>query len=553
MSILEHTSAARPQTGPAEPGPIGHLSPDDRRRFVEFGWGPVATPTHHLLHRAFEAQVARRPEAVAVEHGTDRVTYRQLDALAETVAVRLTAGGVGRGDLVGLFVERSIPMVAAMLGVLKVGAAYVPQHAGVAPERQLTYIAERTGAPVVLTLSHLRQHLPAFPDTEVLDVDVLLDEAARGEAATAPSSVDARPLRATGQPDDPCFVLFTSGTTGPPNGVVVTHRNVANIVLTGPGDLGIEPGMRVGQILSIAFDMAEWEIHGALTHGATLVIRGADIEACAADVDVVIATPSILASIDAERCRDRVQIVAVAGEPCPVSLADTWSEFARFHNSCGPTETTIVNTVQRYDGERGLTIGAPTPNNTVYVLDDQLRPLPIGEVGEMWAGGDCVTAGYLGSDERTDGLNADRYRDDPFLGGGRKMFRTRDLGRWTADGELEHFGRTDDQVKVRGFRVELDSVSSVLEAQPACERAVALRYDDRNLVAFAEPATVDPEAATAAVGEALPYYCVPARVFALDRLPRTDRGKIDKRALRELAEQAIGPLAGGSSHRGEVV
>ncbi|MEM9563521.1 MAG: AMP-binding protein [Actinomycetota bacterium] len=542
MSILDYASLARPHAETVESDPLGHLSRADRRRFVEFGWGPAATPTHLLLHQAFEAQVGLRPDAVAVEHGADRVTYRELDVLAETVAARLAADGVGRGDLVGLFVERSIPMVAAMLGTLKVGAAYVPQHAGVAPERQLTYIVERTGTAVVLTLFHLRHHLPALPGVEVLDVDLLLGEVDRGVATPAPSSIDTTPLRPTGQPDDPCFVLFTSGTTGPPNGVVVTHRNVANIVLTEPGDLGIKPGMRVGQILSIAFDMAEWEIHGAITHGATLVIRGADIEACAADVDVLIATPSILASIDAERCRQRVRVVAVAGEPCPVSLADTWSGFARFHNSCGPTETTIVNTVQRYDGRRGLTIGAPTPNNTVYVLDEHLKPLPIGEVGEMWAGGDCVTAGYLGSDDRTDGLNADRYRDDPFLGGGRTMFRTRDLGRWTADGQLEHFGRTDDQVKVRGFRVELDSVSSVLEAQPTCERVVVLKYDDRHLVAFAEPATVHPEAAAAAVGEALPYYCVPARIFAVDRLPRTDRGKIDKRALRELAERTLGSL-----------
>lgn len=160
----------------------------------------------------------------------------------------------------------------------------------------------------------------------------------------------------------------------------------------------------------------------------------------------------------------------------------------------------------------------------------------------MWAGGDCVTAGYLGDDANTTELNADRYRDDPFLGGGRKMFRTRDLGRWNDDGELEHYGRTDDQVKIRGFRVELDSVSAVLEAVPSCTRAVTLKYDDRNLVAFAEPAVVDGHQAAEAVGQALPYYCVPAKVFTMDALPRTDRGKIDKAALRQLAEAELGEL-----------
>ena len=541
MSLLDHPSLTRAEEsdGDGAVGRLADLSSVDRCRFVEFGWGPTVEPSHRFLHRAFEEQAELRPTAVAIEHGDQRVTYAELNLMADVVAGLLIERGVGRGDHVGVFLERSIPMVAAMVGVLKAGAAYVPQHAGVAPASQLEYIVERTGMPVVLTLSHLRHHVPGLAGVDVIDVDTVL------AGGPDPSGAVQTGRTEGASPDDTCFVLFTSGTTGPPNGVQVTHRNVANIVLTAPGDLGIEPGMRVGQILSIAFDMAEWEIYGALGHGATLVIRGRDIEETVADVDVVIATPSILASLDAERCSRRVKVVAVAGEPCPVSLAHTWSAFADFHNSCGPTETTIVNTVQHYERQGSLTIGAPTPNNTVYVLDENLQPLPIGEVGEMWAGGECVTAGYLGSDERTDDLNADRYRDDPFLGAGRKMFRTRDLGRWTDDGELEHFGRTDDQVKVRGYRVELDSVSSVIEGQPECSRAVTLKYDDRHLVAFAEPAVVDPDLAVKAVADALPYYCVPVRVFSMGALPRTDRGKIDKRALRVLAEQAIGALEDG--------
>lgn len=182
---------------------------------------------------------------------------------------------------------------------------------------------------------------------------------------------------------------------------------------------------------------------------------------------------------------------------------------------------------------RTLTIGRPTPNNTVYVLDPDLRPLPIGEVGEMWAGGACVSAGYLDNDR----LNAERYAPDPFLGAGHRMFRTRDLGRWTPDGELEHLGRTDDQVKVRGFRVELDSVSSVLESVEGCRRAVTLKRDARTLVSFVTPADVDPDTARRAVADALPYYCVPESVMTLTRLPETDRGKIDKAALLRLAEE----------------
>ena len=227
-----------------------------------------------------------------------------------------------------------------------------------------------------------------------------------------------------------------------------------------------------------------------------------------------------------------MKVVAVAGEPCPRPLADRWATTCTFYNACGPTETTIVNTMQQHNSDaHHLTIGRPTPNNTVYVLDEHGLPCAIGEAGEMWAGGDCVSAGYL----RNQALNAERYAPDPFLGNGRLMFRTRDLGRWTVDGELEHLGRTDDQVKIRGFRVELDSVSAVLESVPGCERAVTLKLDDHNLVSFVSPASVDPHAATAAVAKALPYYCTPAVVHPLAALPETSRGKIDKAALLAFA------------------
>jgi amino acid adenylation domain-containing protein len=511
---------------------LAHLPPADRRRFVEHGWGRKVTPPFLALHRAVEAQARLRPDTIAVEHLGTTISYRNLDRQAERLARLLRAQGVRPGDRVGIFLERSIPMVAGMLAVLKAGAAYVPQHAGVAPLAHLEHIVAAAGIKVVLTLSHVRRSVALPSSVTYIELDAAMRSTEQGPGQT-PGAASHEV-----HPDDCCFLLFTSGTTGAPNGVKVTHRNVCNIALTDPGNLGIGPGMRVGQILSIAFDMAEWEIYGALAHGATLVIRGRDIAATAESLDVIIATPSILASLDPARCR-RTQVVAVAGEPCPEPLAATWSAFCRFHNSCGPTETTIVNTVKHYCGPHDrLTIGAPTPNNTVYVLDEHRRPLPIGEVGEMWAGGDCVTAGYVANPE----LTADRYVDDPFIGGGAKMFRTRDLGRWTPDGELQHHGRTDDQVKVRGFRVELDSVSAVLESLPGCSRAVTLKYDNRNLVAFVEPALIDPELAATAVRQHLPYYCVPAKVYPLDRLPRTDRGKIDKRSL--LASVPEGLAAG---------
>lgn len=506
---------------------LGGLSPHDQLLFELFGRGPAVAPAYELVHRAIEDQAAQNPHAIAVTHGDEAITYQELDRKANALAAQLIRRGVAPGDRVALFVQRSIPMVIGIVATLKAGAAYVPQHVGVAPEPQLRHVLATARARVILTLSSLRHLVPVPAGHSCIEIDSFVRDHAV-IAAFAP--------RVPSRPDDGCFVLFTSGTTGTPNGVEVTHRNVCNIVLTPPGDLGIRPGMRVSQILSIAFDMAAWEILGCLTHGGTLVIRGDSIEDAVRQVDVVIATPSILGQVSVEHCRN-VRVVAVAGEPCPRPLADAWGAFATFYNGCGPTEVTIVNTLQCYSPRsKQLTIGAPTPNNTVYVLDDQLRPLPIGEVGEMWAGGLCVSKGYLDNAE----LNADRYRPDPFLGGGRKMFRTRDLGRWTPDGELEHVGRTDDQVKVRGFRVELDSVSRVLEATPGCTQAVTLKLDHRTLVSYVCPATVDTAAARALVAERLPYYAVPGLVLAVDRLPLTGRGKLDKAWLLANAAQLVG-------------
>lgn len=501
------------------------LPADQKSLFRAFGSGEAATPRHTLIHAAFEEFARRQPGAAAVRHGQTAISYGQLDAEANRLARILAAHGVGRGDAVALFLERSIAMVVGILATLKLGAAYVPQHVGVSPPSMLSHISDATKSRVILTLSAMADQIPVADGQTVLAIDTIMRQPAASPDGTQP------PFRHT-RPGDRCFILFTSGTTGTPNGVQVTHRNLCNILQTAPGDLGIRPGMKVAQLLSIAFDMAAWEILGCLSNGGTLLIRGRSIQETAEQADVLIATPSILSSLDADRCRD-VKVVAVAGEPCPRPLADAWGRFCTFYNSCGPTETTIINTAEcHYPAKPTLSIGRPTPNNTVYILDDHLNPCPIGEVGEMWAGGDCVSGGYLGNDA----LNAERYRPDPFLGGGRMMFRTRDLGRWTADGELEHFGRVDDQVKVRGFRVELDSVSAVLEGVAGCRRAATLKFDDRTLVSFVSPATVDIGLAEKAVAEHLPYYCAPALILALDTLPKTPRGKIDKRALMTMAK-----------------
>ncbi|MFZ3423450.1 AMP-binding protein [Vibrio harveyi] len=510
---------------------FSELSADDQALFEEYGQGPSAIPKYSCLHTAIEAIAKIQPDDIAVVHDNKTITYQKLNEKANALAAFLRVHGVEKGDAVGLFLTRSIPMIIGILAILKLGACYVPQHAGVAPARVLKHVINTAKIKVVLTLSDFSDLLSECESQKLFYLDELLQTLHVAENLELPIvSSDSR-----------CFILFTSGTTGTPNGVQVTHKNVANIVMTSPGNLGITPGMKVGQILSIAFDMCAWEIFVTLCHGATLLIRGKNIQETVSQADAVIATPSILASLNPESCQS-IQVAAVAGEPCPKPLADTWASFCRFYNSCGPTETTIINTAQHYSVNCDeLTIGKPTPNNTVYILNDDLKPCAIGEVGEMWAGGLCVTAGYIGNEE----LNNDRYRQDPFLGGDYKMFRTRDLGRWTEQGELLHLGRTDDQVKILGFRVELDSVSRVLEKTPSCHQAVTLKVDCKTLIAFVTPRNIDPKQAKETVKKHLPYYCIPRVIVPLESLPKTSRGKIDKRQLLALYVQSQTPLMEG--------
>lgn len=490
-------------------------------RFVQFGWGPQHPLPFECVHHVIEACAQQHPTAVAVEHQGEAWTYAQLNQHAEVLACTLKAQGVVHGDRVGVFLQRSIAMVVSILAILKVGAAYVPQDAGVVPSPMLRQVMDSAGLRIVMTSTAFIGTLPVTAHEIVLDVEAFCHSSSPDQPHRAPTRCP--PVTSA----DLCFVLYTSGTTGKPNGVMVTHRNVCNIIHTPPGSLGMAPGLKVGQVLNIGFDMAAWEILGCLSHGATLVIRGKDIAETAAKVNVLIATPSILARLDPAAC-PHVQTVALAGEPCPRTLAETWAKRCIFYNGCGPTEVTIVNTLAHFKTEDAvLSIGTPTPNNTVYVLNEHMQPCAIGEIGEMWAGGDCVTAGYIGNPV----LTSERYRPDPFLADGRMMFRTRDLCRWTEQGQLEHFGRVDDQVKVRGFRVELDAVSTVLERSPGCLRAVTLKANNNDLVAFVTPANVDVTDAQAQVRRALQYYCVPALVIAMDKLPITDRGKVDKRSL----------------------
>ncbi|THH01899.1 hypothetical protein EW026_g863 [Hermanssonia centrifuga] len=483
------------------------LSSHDASLFFRFGFGRRESPPFQCVHHAFEYHASQTPLAIAVEHLADTISYAELDRKANALAVQLRAMGVRPGSRVCLLVQRSIPMVIGIMAVLKAGAAYVPLDGGIVTQSTLDFVIKNSRSVIVLSLSEYVNRVNIVP---VVDLEALIDSC----------NGHHEKLQDLSSPDDSAYIIYTSGTTGTPKGVET------QVVCLEPGNVEMKPGRRVSQLLNIAFDMAAWETLGSLANGCTLCIRGKtskEWRLVLQTVDIVIATPSIIASHDPSDYPN-IKVLATA------ALADRWATTGHYYNSCGPTEITIVNTVQRHVAGQPLSIGTPTPNNNVYILDEEMRPVPIGQPGVMWAGGAGISKGYVDLPDKT----AERYKPDPFTRDGSYMFNTGDLGKWRSDGTLEHLGRIDDQVKVKGFRVELDGVSAAMQTCLVVDSAVALLID-AELWGFVTPVSADIELVIEATKKVQPYYAVPTQWVTLAELPHTTNGKIDKRALRQVA------------------
>ena len=440
-------------------------------------------------------RAAATPDAVAVEEGATRLDYAGLDAWADRLAHHLVGTGVGRGEVVALRAPRGIESVVGMLGVMRAGAVYLPVDRG--------YPADRTAA---LTLT------PA-------DVRAVRD-------SPAPSAPE-RPLR----PDDPAYLIHTSGSTGEPNGVLLPHRGLAGLAAAQVERFGIGAGSRVLWFASPSFDAAVAEVVVTLVAGATLVVGPLD----GTDFTHVTLPPSVLATVPDGGLPPGATLV-VAGEDCTPDLVARWAPGRRMVNAYGPTEATVCATMSdplsTVDG--APPIGRPIAGTAAYVLDSALRPLPPGVTGELYVAGAGLAHGYLRRPART----AERFVADPAGPPGSRMYRTGDLARWREDGRLEFMGRVDRQAKVRGHRVEPGEVETVLAGHPAVARAAVVVREygpgDRRLVAYAVPApghTTDGPALRRYAARSLPAHLVPAAVVAVPHLPLTPNGKLDHRAL----------------------
>ncbi|KAG6829635.1 hypothetical protein H0H92_003968 [Tricholoma furcatifolium] len=501
------------------------LPSTDKELFNKFGLGETVKPAFECVHQAFEHHARQHPDTIAVEDFEHKITYAELDRQSSCLATRLRESGVAPGSRVCLLVERSILMVVGILSVLKAGGAYVPLDGNVVADKTLNHALKDSGSSLVLVQRKFTHRISSVP---ILCLEDSICE--------SPNPHCQRPTDLA-KTTDSAYIIYTSGTTGVPKGVDVMHKNVTNLVCTAPGNLKMGHGVRVSQLMNISFDMAAWEILGSMCNGSTLCLRGKtskEWRAVMKTVDVVVATPSMLAPHKPEDYPS-IKVVAVAGEPCPKALADNWAKTVSFYNCCGPTEITIVNTMHLHSPGIDLGIGGPTPNNTVYVLDADLKPVKIGEMGIMWAGGNGITRGYLNLPDKT----AEKYQRDPFL----------DDGRWLPNGDLEHLGRVDHQVKVKGFRVELDGVAAAMETTPGVEVATAILIDSE-LWGFYSPAMVPVDDVKAATSKVQPHYAVPTKFLSVDKFPETANGKSDKRALEKMARDSLkasGPVLPAAS------
>ncbi len=517
------------------------LFPDaERRRLLrELAAGPEAGTTPLCLHQLFEAQAARTPDAPALVHAAGQLTYAELDRRAALLADVLRARGVGPEERVAICMDPAPETVAALLAVLKAGGAYLPLDP-TSPAERLAFMVRDSGTRLVLAHPHLAERVAGAAEVVVLDG---LDGPETPDAVAVPHSRTFALSHSTPSPDNLAYVIYTSGSTGAPKGVLAPHRGVVNAVEAYVRMFEVGPGSRVLLFAPLHFDPSVLDVFTALASGAALVVASRE-ELMPGDGLVELlrgerithfkATPSALAATPAAELPELGTVIA-GGEACGAEVVARWAPGRRFFNGYGPTETSVrVTTMECADGTRPPPIGRPIPGVRLYVLDPRLEPVPAGVPGELWIAGVCVTRGYLGRPE----LTAARWLPEPFSGEpGARMYRSGDRVRWNARGEIEFLGRFDHQVKLRGFRIELGEIEAALERHPGVSEAVAMLREDApgaaRLAAYVVPAgdAVDPAGLRAWLRERLPEYMVPSALVALEALPRTPGGKLDRRAL----------------------
>lgn len=505
-------------------------------------------PVRLSLHERFEFQAKRTPDAVAVSQGTATLTYRELNERANQIAHLLRSRGVEPEQPVALYLDRTPAMVTAILGVLKAGAPYVPIDLSY-PKDRAQFMMEDTGARVLITEERLKASVPSST-AEVLALDACGEELSKQPVTNPLTNITD---------ENAAYIIYTSGSTGKPKGVVVTHYNVTRLLHQTAHWYGFNAQDVWPLFHSYAFDVSVWELWASLLNGGRLVVvpymttrSPAEFYHLLADekITVLNQTPSAFRQLiwaevnSSQKLELSLRYVICAGEALELQSLKPWfdlhgDEQPQVVNMYGITETTVHSTfrvIRKTDLESGAgsVIGVPIPDLQIYLVDEDLKPVPKGTPGEICVGGAGVARGYL---NRPD-LNEKRFLPDPYSDDpNARIYRSGDLAQYGPSGELEYLGRMDHQVKIRGFRVELGEIESALNRQASVQESVVIARDssagDKRLVAYLVPRSgaIDVSELRAYLGQTLPEYMVPAQYVSLPRLPLTTNGKVDRQAL----------------------
>ena len=491
-----------------------------------------------LLQDWVTRQSQADPGRVAVESGTGTLTYGELDRLSDCLARRLCEAGLGPDRIAGLCVEKSPDMLVGLFGILKAGGAVLaidPEY----PDERISLMFSDAAVNILVTHDIYRERIESMlPEIRTV---VLMDR--RDEWAERESG----PALPTVRPGNLAYVIFTSGSTGKPKGVLVEHRNAVSIIEAQLDPFGIDASSKVLQMLSLSFDAALGEIFRAIAAGATLYVAPKDqlvpgpglvdlMRDCA--ITVLALPPTVLAALPQEAAEQlpALRTLTVGGEACSPQLARHWGRGRRMINGYGPTETTIGATVAvNWNLDEKPPLGRPLANVATCVLDEAMRPVPVGVPGELFIGGAGVTRGYL----NRPGLTAQVFLPDPFSGvPGSRLYRTGDLVRWLPDGRLDFLGRKDQQVKIRGFRIEPGEIAAVVQTHKDVAQCVVVVREDRGIQRLVGYVTSRKRRMNSSnselrafVKEHLPNYMVPVAFVVLPTIPMTVNGKVDYKAL----------------------
>ncbi|MEV0371713.1 amino acid adenylation domain-containing protein [Streptomyces sp. NPDC050636] len=538
-------------------GAVEVLSPGERALVLGEWVDTVRELPARTLPELVEAQAVRTPEADAVVFGDSVLSYREVNERANRLARFLVSRDAGPERFVALAVPRSVEMIVAWLAVLKTGAAYLPIDPGYPADRIAFMLADGQPAVVVTTTAVAGQVTGAGSEIPVVVLDA--PDTAAAVAGCAAGDVSDAERVAPLLLSHPAYVIYTSGSTGRPKGVVVSHAGVASVAGVHAERLGLGVGCRFLLVVSISFDVSMADIAMTLSSGAALVVPGPEQRAVGEELAQLIAdfrvthtdlvAPMLISLPDGDL--PSLRGFVVGGEALPADMVERWSPGRTVMQVYGPTESTVVATMSDplVPSELAPPIGRPIWNTRTYVLDQRLRPVPVGVPGELYIAGAGLARGYL----RRPALTAERFVADPHGPAGSRMYRTGDLARWRADGNLEFLGRVDHQVKIRGFRIELGEIEAVLKKHPQVDRAVVAVREDaggiKQLIGYVVPVAggaPDPAAVRSFLAGELPDHMVPAAVMVLDTLPLTPSGKLDRKAL---PEPDLSPAVSGRAPR----